>query len=201
MRDVTISDLESARRNGRTRRRGLPDGRGRLPFVLRSNGRLVWAYLSRATAGIAWPTICCKKPTTGSCGAGGHIRQRTHRRNYLFLIASIWSTIITGGCGSIVCRAQRRGIISALRRTRKPSRERTARIDLRRAMARLKPRERDLLWLAYALGSSHARSRTALGLKTGSIKLLLFRARRRLVSLLGHAYAPIPDERASCEDE
>ena len=51
-------------------------------------------------------------------------------------------------------------------------------------MARLKPRERDLLWLAYAQGSSHQEIAQALGLKTASIKLLLFRARRRLAALL-----------------
>ncbi len=51
-------------------------------------------------------------------------------------------------------------------------------------MARLTPRERDLLWLAYAQGSSHKEIAGALGLKTASIKPLLFRARRRLAALL-----------------
>jgi RNA polymerase sigma-70 factor (ECF subfamily) len=65
-------------------------------------------------------------------------------------------------------------------------RPRTARrIDLARAMARLKPRERDLLWLAYAQGSTHQEIAEMLGLKRASIKLLLFRARRRLAALLG----------------
>ena len=52
-------------------------------------------------------------------------------------------------------------------------------------MARLKPRERDLLWLAYGQGSTHEEIAGSLGLKTGSIKPLLFRARRRLAALLG----------------
>ena len=59
------------------------------------------------------------------------------------------------------------------------------RVDLSRAMARLKPRERALLWLAYAEGSSHKEIADSLGLKASSIKLLLFRARRRLAALLG----------------
>jgi len=58
------------------------------------------------------------------------------------------------------------------------------RLDLARSMARLKPRERDMLWLAYAQGSSHKEIAETLGLKTASIKLLLFRARRRLAGLL-----------------
>ena len=58
------------------------------------------------------------------------------------------------------------------------------RLDLARSMARLKPRERDLPWLAYAQGSSHKEIAEVLGLKVASVKLLLFRARRRLAVLL-----------------
>jgi RNA polymerase sigma-70 factor (ECF subfamily) len=54
----------------------------------------------------------------------------------------------------------------------------------------LKPRERALLWLAYAQGSSHAEIAGMLGLKTGSIKLLLFRARRKLAGLLQRRVTP-----------
>ena len=56
------------------------------------------------------------------------------------------------------------------------------RADLHRAMAHLKPRERELLWLAYGQGSSHREIAETLGLRTGSIKLLLFRARRKLAA-------------------
>jgi RNA polymerase sigma-70 factor (ECF subfamily) len=58
------------------------------------------------------------------------------------------------------------------------------RVDLSRAMARLKPRERELLWLAYAQGSSHQEIAATLRLKTSSIKALLFRARQRLATML-----------------
>jgi len=61
------------------------------------------------------------------------------------------------------------------------------RTDVQRALARLKPRERSLLWLAYAQGASHREIAGVLGLKTGSIKLLLFRARRKMARLLGGA--------------
>ena len=63
--------------------------------------------------------------------------------------------------------------------------ERAARrIDLQRAMARLKPRERSMLWLAYALGWSHDEIAASIGVKTGSLKPLLHRARQRLAGLL-----------------
>ena len=48
----------------------------------------------------------------------------------------------------------------------------------------MKRRERELLWLAYAQGSSHEEIGATLGLKTGSIKPLLFRARHKLAGLL-----------------
>jgi RNA polymerase sigma-70 factor (ECF subfamily) len=58
------------------------------------------------------------------------------------------------------------------------------RTDVTRAMARLRPRERQLLWLAYAQELSHREIAEGLGLKTASIKLLLWRARRRLLAVL-----------------
>jgi len=57
--------------------------------------------------------------------------------------------------------------------------------DLDRAMRRLKPRDRAMLWLAYAEGSTHREIATTLGLNAGSVKLMLFRARRKLSVLLG----------------
>jgi RNA polymerase sigma-70 factor (ECF subfamily) len=63
---------------------------------------------------------------------------------------------------------------------------RTARrTDLARAMARLTARQRALVWLAYAEGATHQEIGTVLGVRTGSVKLMLFRARRKLASLLG----------------
>lgn len=64
------------------------------------------------------------------------------------------------------------------------------RADVTRAMAQLRPRERGMLWLAYAQGWSHREIAGALGLKTASVGPLLFRARRKLAEALrgaGHA--------------
>jgi RNA polymerase sigma-70 factor (ECF subfamily) len=63
------------------------------------------------------------------------------------------------------------------------------RTDVQRALRRMKPRERALLWLAYAHGASHTEIAGVLGLKTASIKLLLFRARRKMAALLEGANA------------
>ena len=56
--------------------------------------------------------------------------------------------------------------------------------DMMRTFAELKPRERALLWLAHVEESDHVEIAEALGVKTKSVKVLLFRARRRLADLL-----------------
>jgi RNA polymerase sigma-70 factor (ECF subfamily) len=58
------------------------------------------------------------------------------------------------------------------------------RLDLARAMDKLKPRDRSMLWLAYAQGFSHEEIAGMLGLRTSSLKALLHRARQRLIALL-----------------
>jgi RNA polymerase sigma-70 factor (ECF subfamily) len=63
-------------------------------------------------------------------------------------------------------------------------RDEVARMDVQRAMQRMNPRERQLLWLAYVEGMSHAEIAAATGLSALSIRLLLFRARRRAASML-----------------
>ncbi|HLY62902.1 MAG TPA: sigma-70 family RNA polymerase sigma factor [Terriglobia bacterium] len=52
------------------------------------------------------------------------------------------------------------------------------------ALRSLRPREREILWLAYAQGSSHKEIAEALGLKSGSIRLMMFRARKKLAGFL-----------------
>lgn len=57
-------------------------------------------------------------------------------------------------------------------------------LSLRQAFHQLKARERQLLWLAYVEGSNHKEIAEVTGLRHGSIRLLLFRARRKLAHLI-----------------
>jgi RNA polymerase sigma-70 factor (ECF subfamily) len=59
-----------------------------------------------------------------------------------------------------------------------------SRATLDPAMARMRPRERQLLWLAHAEGYSHREIAEITGLGAASIRLLLFRARRKIARLL-----------------
>ena len=60
------------------------------------------------------------------------------------------------------------------------------------AMARMSPRERQLLWLAHAEGYSHREIAQIMGLASASVRLLLFRARRKMAALLRE---PVADRR------
>lgn len=58
------------------------------------------------------------------------------------------------------------------------------RLDVRSTLRQLKPRERELLWLAYVEGMNHDEIAAATGLRPMSIRILLFRARRNAARLL-----------------
>jgi len=56
--------------------------------------------------------------------------------------------------------------------------------DVRNAFARLKPKERDLLWLAYVECFNHAEIAASIKTTQGSVRPMLARARRKLAGLL-----------------
>jgi RNA polymerase sigma-70 factor (ECF subfamily) len=58
------------------------------------------------------------------------------------------------------------------------------RTDVRRAFDQLKPRERQLLWLAHVEGFDHGEIARLMGLKVSSVRVLLFRARGELAGAL-----------------
>ena len=59
-----------------------------------------------------------------------------------------------------------------------------AQMMLEPRLLQLRPRERQLLWLAHAEGYSHKEIAEIMGLRSPSIRLMLFRARHRLAELL-----------------
>jgi RNA polymerase sigma-70 factor (ECF subfamily) len=147
--------------------------------------RSIWAYLSRTTGDSRLADDLLQETYYRFLRAAGTYTDEAHRRHYLFRIAV---NLVRDHY-----RRPRFDRLLALEERHHPQTQSGAeaadraasRIDLSRAMGRLKPRERDLLWLAYANGSSHEEIAATLGLKTASIKALLFRARRRLALFLG----------------
>lgn len=149
-----------------------------------STARPLYGYLARATGDRRLADDLLQEAYYRFLRAGVTFESDDHRRHYLFRIATN------------LVRDQRRrprvetpaiDLDTALTMTAGgDTADRAARrIDLLRAMAQLKPRERSLLWLAYAQGCSHAEIAQTLGVKTASLKALLHRARRRLARLMG----------------
>jgi RNA polymerase sigma-70 factor (ECF subfamily) len=58
------------------------------------------------------------------------------------------------------------------------------------ALAQMRPLDRQLLWLAHAEGYSHREIAEVTGLASASIRLLLFRARRKIARLLQNQSPP-----------
>ena len=147
--------------------------------------RALWVYLSRVTGSSQRADDLLQETYYRFLRAGASHANDAHRRNSLFRIATN------------LARDQRRRPQLDLvplaadddavlaRHDACPAERAERRTDLSRAMRRLRPRDRAMLWLAYAEGSSHREIAQALGMQPGSIKLLLFRARRRLAALLG----------------
>ncbi|HZE88411.1 MAG TPA: RNA polymerase sigma factor [Verrucomicrobiae bacterium] len=65
------------------------------------------------------------------------------------------------------------------------------RADVARVLAEMTPRYRQLLWMAYVEGASHVEIAQVVGLKSQSVRPLLFRAREKMLALLKkHGLAP-----------
>jgi RNA polymerase sigma-70 factor, ECF subfamily len=146
----------------------------------RAHGRALWSYLCRilgnpAQADDALQEAFCKFLVAPIGGLG-----ESEQRAYLFRIAT-----------NLVIDQWRKRSREQQALEQWPTADRAeknqpsaASIDMSRTFAELKPRERALLWLAYVEGSAHDEIAQSLGLKPKSIRVLLFRARRRLAALL-----------------
>ena len=81
-------------------------------------------------------------------------------------------------------RSRKREVTSEIPERGESGRDHVLRLDVSRLFARLKPRERQLVWLAHVEGADHKEIAATLGLRSGSIRVLLSRARHRLARLL-----------------
>jgi RNA polymerase sigma-70 factor, ECF subfamily len=138
--------------------------------------RPVWAYLVRITGDAQLADDLLQEAYYRFYRAGAAHESESHRRNSLFRIA----TNLARDSG----RRRRRGIDVPLPDDLEAVSLSEGRTDLVRALSKLKPLQREILWLAYGQGSSHAEIAEIVGVSSKSIKSLLFRARRKLAELL-----------------
>lgn len=148
--------------------------------VYQHTAKALWAYLRRvlgsaADADDVLQEVYCRFLTAAPADMDGG-----GERAYLFTIAS---RLVVDHWR----RGQRRPVtvdvdVSQLQG---PEVDRASDLDVARALEALEPRERALLWLAYVEGSSHRLISDALGVGEKSVKVLLYRARRKLAAALG----------------
>jgi len=144
------------------------------------SARPLWAYLARVSGNAAladdllqesfFRFLCADHPTDGEVSA----------RRYLFRIATNllrdhWRRPKATSLDEIP---------EELFRARDHAGACDSKAMLGPALKAMRPRERQLLWLAYAEGYSHREIAEITGLASASIRLLLFRARRKIARLL-----------------
>jgi RNA polymerase sigma-70 factor (ECF subfamily) len=151
-------------------------------FYSRTSGML-WAYLASATNDSAAADDLLQESYYRLLRATTTFESDDHRKNYLFRIATnlIRDRFRRPRIDNAQLPEQGEGDIPASGDLAQQTQQRS---DLARAMAQLSQRERELVLLAYGQGSTHREIAGALGLKPGSIKPLLFRARRKLARIL-----------------
>jgi RNA polymerase sigma-70 factor, ECF subfamily len=183
LRDIVLTDLERAGAfDDAERTFQMTEDEFRLFYE--QTARPVWIYLARMTSDDRLADDLLQEAYYRFLRTRTTFESQEHRRHYLFRIAT-----------NLVHDHRRR-----------PRRERAGlddstpvdlstdpidmgeravrRLDLARAMGKLKARDRSMLWLAYAQGFSHEEIARLLGLRTSSLKALLHRARQRLIALL-----------------
>jgi RNA polymerase sigma-70 factor (ECF subfamily) len=148
-------------------------------FYDRTSGAL-WGYLSRISGDRQIADDLLQESYYRLLKSTMVFESENHRRNYLYRIA----TNLVRDTKRAARPIFEDGVEVADVAAPAAGADAESRADVRRALGRLKPRERAMLWLAYANGSSHAEIADVLGLKAASIKLLLFRARRKLAVTL-----------------
>jgi RNA polymerase sigma-70 factor (ECF subfamily) len=143
--------------------------------------RALWGYLARATGDASLADDFVQEAFFRFLRADFQPESEEHAKNYLFRIAT-----------NLLRDHFRSPKRTELALNHDPSFEGPGqrlelRHDLRKALMALKPRERQLLWLGHVERFSHREIGGILGLKPASIRLLLFRARRKLAGLLEQA--------------
>ena len=156
------------------------------------SARPLWAYLARVSGDPALADDLMQESFVRFLCASAPLDGELDSRRYLFRIAS-----------NLLRDHWRRPRMTALDEIPEQtfaSTGSTGQIDsqidcstvLAPALARIRPRDRQLLWLAHAENYTHKEIAEITGLGATSIRLLLFRARKKMVRMLEEQPSPNP---------
>ncbi|HVE72842.1 MAG TPA: RNA polymerase sigma factor [Thermoanaerobaculia bacterium] len=158
-----------------------PMDEGRFEAFYRRTAGSLWSYLFRMTGDEAAADDLLQKTFFRYLRSNPALATEDHQRRWLFRTATNLALDYFRETKRERSRAERIEV-----REHGPSTEprEVLRHDMMKTFAELKPRERALLWLAHVEEADHADISEALGVKPNSVKVLLFRARKRLGELL-----------------
>ena len=150
--------------------------------------RPLWAYLARVSGDRALADDLLQETYCRFFTARPPEMSDAHRKNYLFRIAlnlvrDHWRR--SKGEPQYVTDIESAEEIPASAAKARAAAAYERGPEVGSALERVKPRERELLWLAYVEGFSHMEIAEMTGLKAASLRPMLFRARKRLARLLG----------------
>jgi RNA polymerase sigma-70 factor (ECF subfamily) len=149
--------------------------------------RSLWAYLSRTSGDSQKADDFLQEAYYRFYRAGKQYESESHRRNSLFQIAT---NVVRDAArrgrrhGEVPLAGEESPALVARSAAPSPERQVAMRTDVARAIQQLEPIQRELLWLAYAQGVSHDEIADILGLRSISIRTLLFRAKKKLAAIL-----------------
>ena len=183
IRDVTLSDIDQLSADVDAADVVFEMDEETFRAFYERTARSVWSYLSRITGDPQAADDLLQETYYRFVRTPGTYESQAHERNALYRIATN------------LVRDSRRRLRPLTVSIDEPAGASLAgapdavhatgdRTDVRRALSQLRDRDQQLLWLAYAEGSSHEEIAASLGLRAGSVKTLLFRARQRMAALL-----------------
>jgi len=160
-----------------TKREILPTTMNEIEFenFYNEHSRPLWAYVRRLAGSVEIADDLVQESFLRFLGAS--FRQDTNRKAYLYRIATnlVYDYF----------RRHKHEMKRPIDFYEEPAYESFApESDITEVFHELKMQERALLWLAYVEGHQHTEIAEMLGLKSLSVRVLLFRARRKLVNLL-----------------
>jgi len=161
-------------------RTGKPDpmDEARFETFYRRTASGLWSYLYRMTGDAAAADDLLQKSFFRLLRSNPALESEEHMRRWMFRTATNLALDHFRETRRERSRAESLPVPS-------PSESRDVlRHDMMKVFSELKPRERALLWLAHVEEENHADIGDALGLGTKSVKVLLFRARKRLGEML-----------------
>lgn len=182
IREITVAELESSKVGAEAAEQAFHMDEQTFRVFYENTARPLWSYLSRILGNPALADDLAQESYYRFLRAALKSGDAAYQKAYLFRIA-------TNLARDHWRRLPHREQSDTADAEQIPADDRTAehvqqRSDLGRAMVGLKPREREILWLAYAEGSSHKEIADALGLRASSVRLLLFRARQKVLKLI-----------------